>query len=132
MARGIQSSPISTLALVHPESMIPASHPIRVMRQIADAALAEVSPLFDQRYAATGRPSIPPERLLTGGQLMALYSIGSERALCDEITYHLLYRWFLGMDMIEPVFDHSTFTKNRERVLAHGVADELFAQGYRS
>lgn len=123
MARGTQQPQISMLAFVDPETMIPVDHPIRAIRTVADAALAELSPLFDQMYAANGRPSIPPERLLKAGLLMALYSVRSARALCEEITYHLLYRWFLGMDLLEPVFDHSTFAKNRERMLSNGVVE---------
>jgi transposase len=77
-------------------------------------------------YVDDGRPSIPPERLLKASLLMSLYSIRSERAFCEQLNYHLLYRWFLGMDVVEPVFDRSTFSKNRERLLQHEVAQQFF------
>ncbi len=127
MTRGIQNPQVSMLALIDPETMIPTTHPMRIIKQIADTVVVELSPVFDQMYAANGRPSIPPERLLKGSLLLALSSIRSERALCEEVTYHLLDRWFLGMDLIEPAFDHRTFAKNRERVMTHGVAEQFFA-----
>src|SRR6476661_7139425 len=116
------------LAFIDPESRIPANHPLRTIKQFADAALAKLSPQFDRLYAADGkgRPSIPPERLLKASLLMSLYSIRSERAFCEQLEYHLLYRWFLGMDMVEPVFDRSTFSKNRERLQRHQVAQQFF------
>ena len=77
-------------------------------------------------YAEEGRPSIPPERLLKASLLMSLYSVRSERAFCEELDYHLLFRWFLDMDLVEPSFDHSTFTKNRERLLGQQVSREFF------
>src|SRR3977135_3139237 len=79
-------------------------------------------------YAADGqgRASIPPERLLKASLLISLYSVRSERAFCEELTYHLLFRWFLDMDLLEPSFDHSTFSKNRERLLRHRVSREFF------
>src|SRR5688572_32871333 len=114
------------LALVDPESRIAAAHPIRAVRRLADAALAELGPVFDAMYAAGGRPSVPPERLLKASLLMALYSVRSERAFCEELDYHLLFRWFLDMDLLEPSFDPSTFSKNRERFLAHRVGQDVF------
>jgi transposase len=109
------------LAFVDPETLIPADHPLRTIKRFADAALVELSPLFDQVYAADGqgRPSIPPERLLKASLLISLYSVRSERAFCEELTYHLLFRWFLDMDLVEAGFDHSTFSKNRARLLRH-------------
>ena len=108
------------LAFIDPESRIPANHPIRTIKQFADAALAELSPQFDALYAAdgTGRPSIPPERLLKASLLMSLFSVRSERAFCEALDYDLRFRWFLDMDLVEPSFDHSTFTRNRD-VVAH-------------
>lgn len=85
-----------------------------------------MSPTFDAMYAGTGRPSIPPERPLKASLLMALYSVRSERQFCEQLGYTLLFRWFLDMDMVEPTFDATTFTKNRERLLAHDVAGEFF------
>jgi transposase len=89
--------------------------------------LAELSPLFDAMYAEIGRPSIPPERLLKASLLMSLYSIRSERALCEQLNYNLLFRWFVGLSMDAPVWDASTFSKNRERLLAGDVAQRLLA-----
>src|SRR5579862_3265816 len=116
------------LAFIDPETLIPADHPLRTNKRFADVALLELSPLFDQMYAADGegRASIPPERLLKASLLISLYSVRSERAFCEELTYHLLFRWFLDMDMLEPSFDHSTFSKNRARLLRHRVSREFF------
>jgi len=124
--RGRQAQQAAMLAFVDPETRIPTDHPIRAIRQLADAALAELSALFDQMYATDGRPSIPPERLLKASLLIALYSVRSERAFCEALDYNILYRWFLGMDLVEPSFDPSSFAKNRGRLLAHQVAREFF------
>jgi len=115
------------LAFVDLEERVPADHPLRAIKRYADAALAELSPVFDQMYAVNGRASIPPERLLKASLLIALYSVRSERAFCEELDYHLLYRWFLDMSLMEPSFAPTTFTKNRERLLAHEVASRFFA-----
>lgn len=115
------------LCLVSPEAAVPTDHPIRSIRAIADRALDSMSRRFDRMYAETGRPSVPPERLLKGQVLMALYSIRSERQLCEQLQYNLLYRWFLGMDMMEPAFDATTYSRNRERLMAHEVAAHFFA-----
>src|SRR3977135_2822392 len=116
------------LAFVDPETLIPADSSLRAINGCADAALVELSPLFDEMYAADGqgRASIPPERLLKASLLISLYSVRSERAFCEELRYHLLFRWFLDMDMLEPSFDHSTFSKNRARLVRHRVSREFF------
>src|ERR1700716_894080 len=116
------------LAFIDPETLIPADHPLRTIKRFADAALVELSPLFDQMYAADGqgRASIPPERLLKASLLIALYSVRSERAFCEELEYQLLYRWFLDMNLMEPSFDPTVFTKNRQRLLKHAVAQQFF------
>jgi transposase len=116
------------LAFIDPESRIPAHHPLRTIKRFADAALAELSPQFDELYAADGkgRPSIPPERLLKASLLMSLFSVRSERAFCEALDYDLRYGWFLDMDMVEPSFDHSTFTRNRERLLDAHVSRRFF------
>lgn len=116
------------LAFIDPESRIPAKHPLRTIKQFADAALTELSPEFDRIYAADGqgRPSIPPERLLKASLLMSLFSVRSERAFCEALDYDLRFRWFLDMDMVEPSFDHSTFTRNRERLLRAHVSRQFF------
>lgn len=110
------------LAFIDIESRIPLDHPLRTVKYVADEALVELSPVFDELYVDDGQPSIPPERLLKASLLMSLYSIRSERAFCEQLEYQLLFRWFLGMDLLDPVFDRSTFSKNRERLLQHAVA----------
>ena len=127
--RGRCDPQLSMLAFVDLDGRIPADHPLRTVKRFADRALAELSPVFDRMYAAGGRPSIPPERLLKASLLIALYSIRSERAFCEELEYHLLYRWFLGMDMLAPAFDASSFAKNRWRLLEHDVAQQFFGGG---
>src|SRR5215471_9612899 len=124
--RGRRNPQASMLAFVDLEERVPPHHPLRTIKRFADRALATLSPTFDAMYGAGGRPSIPPERLLKASLLISLYSVRSERAFCEELTYHLLFRWFLDMDMLEPSFDHSTFSKNRQRLLRHHVSREFF------
>lgn len=126
--RGEAPKQSSMLCLVSPETMVPHDHPLRAVKKLADAALAELSPVFDEMYAESGRKSIPPERLLKGLLLQALFSVRSETQLCEQLRYNMLFRWFLDMDMTEPVFDRSTFTKNRERMLAHEVTARFFTE----
>jgi len=126
--RGTDTKQSSMLALMSPESMVPGKHPLRRIKQLADEVLTKQSSTFDAMYSAIGRPSIPPERLLKSIVLMALYSVRSERLLCEQLGYNLLFRWFLDMDMIEPAPDHSTFSRNRERLLEHDVAREFFTK----
>src|SRR5215204_6111183 len=114
------------LAFVDLDERVPPNHPLRSMKRFADRALTSLSPTFDKMYGAGGRPSIPPERLLKASLLISLYSIRSERAFCEELDYHLLYRWFLDMGLLEPSFDASTFSKNRQRLLEHEVAQRFF------
>ncbi len=124
--RGTDTKQSSMLALMSPESVVPTKHPLRRVKVLADAVLTKLSPTFDAMYSAIGRPSIAPERLLKSMVLMALYSVRSERLLCEQLGYNLLFRWFLDMDMVEPAPDHSTFSRNRERLLEHDVAGEFF------
>jgi len=126
--RGEQEPQVSMLAFIDLETRDPLDHPLRTIKRLADDAFEELSTAFDQMYAASGRPSIPPERLLTALLLIDLYSVRSERALCEQLDYDLLFRWFLGMNMIESSFDPSTFSKNRERLLEHNVAQQFFDQ----
>ena len=114
-------------SVVSPEARVPADHPLRPIKAMVEAVLGELSAVFDGMYSRTGRPSIPPERLLKAQILMALYSVRSDRLFCEQLAYNLLFRWFLDMDMDAPTFDHSTFTKNRERLLEHDVARQFFA-----
>src|SRR5689334_12291488 len=114
------------LAFIDLEERVPADHPLRTIKRLADGALAARSGQLDALYARGGRPSIPPERLLKASLLIALYSVRSERAFCEELDYNILFRWFLDMDLMEPSFDATSFTKNRERLLRHRVGQQLF------
>jgi transposase len=126
--RGEDSKQATMLSLVTPEKRIPATHPLRAVKQLAEAALTELSPLFDAMYSDVGRPSIPPERLLKSSLLMALYTVRSERMFCEQLDYNLLFRWFLDMNMDEASFDATTFTKNRDRLLEFDVAERFFQE----
>lgn len=112
--------------LMSPESAVPAKHPIRKIKKLADAALVQMSPVFDRMYSTVGRPSIPPERLLKASLLMALFTVRSERLFCEQLGYNLLFRWFLDMDMTEETFVPTVFSHNRERLVAHEVAEDFF------
>ena len=125
--RGRQDPQASMLALIDMESRVPLDHPLRTIKYMAEEALADLSPVFDEMYAEIGRPSIPPERLLKASLLISLYSVRSEQAFCEQLDYNLLFRWFLGMNLVEPSFDPSTLSKNRRRLLAHDVARQFFA-----
>jgi transposase/sulfur relay (sulfurtransferase) complex TusBCD TusD component (DsrE family) len=124
--RGRREPQVTLLAFVDLEERVPSDHPLRRIKALADQALTALSPEFDRMYAVVGRPSIPPERLLKSSLLIALYSVRSERAFCEQLEYNLLFRWFLGMDLMEPSFDPTVFTKNRERLLKHQVGQQLF------
>src|SRR5688572_8067146 len=126
--RGESSKQSSMLFLRSPETLVPKEHPIRAVKALADAALREMSAKLDGMYASSGRASIPPEWLLKGSLLMALYSVRSERMFCEQLGYNLLFRWFLDMDMAEAAFDASTFSKNRDRLMEHDVAAQFFVQ----
>ena len=113
---------------VTPEARVRSDHPLRPIRRMVDAALERLSPRFDRLYSTTGRPSIPPEKLLRALLLQMLYSIRSERLLMEELDYSVLYRWFVGLSLDDPVWDATTFTKNRDRLLDGDIADAFFAQ----
>ena len=108
------------------ESRIAADHPLRDIKKLADAALRRLSDDFDAMYAECGRPSIPPERLLKALLLIALHSVRSERQFCEQLEYNLLFRWFLDMDRVQPAFDASTFSRNRQRMLDSDIAAQFF------
>jgi len=109
------------------EEWSPAEHPLRAIKAQADAVLASMSPAFEAMYADGGRPSIAPERLLKASLLIALYSVRSERLFCEQLAYNMLFRWFLDMDIEARAFDHSTFSLNRSRLIAHDIARTFFA-----
>ena len=117
----------SMLSVVDAEHCVPEDHPIRRIKTLADAELTCLSPTFDAIYAEGGRPSIPPERLLKALLLIALYSVRSERQLCEQLHYNLLFRFFLDLGMHEPIFDASTFAKNKARLLEADVARHFLA-----
>ena len=102
---------------VSPEQRVPSDHPLRAIRTLVEGVLREMSPDFDRLYAKVGRPSVPPERLLRAQLLQIFYSIRSERLLMEQLDYNILFRWFVGMDMDEPVWTPTVFTKNRDRLL---------------
>ena len=120
--RGRADTQVTMLSLVTADQLVPEDHPIREIKPIVDKALRELSPTFSRMYAETGRPSIPPEHLLKACLLIALYSVRSERQFCERLQYDLLFKWFLDMNIIDPSFDASTFSKNKERLLEHEVA----------
>jgi transposase len=123
--RGKTRPQVSMLALVSIDSLVPPRHPLREMKPVVDGILQELSPVFSSMYAADGRPSVPPERLLKSMVLMALYGVRSERLFCEQLGYNMLFRWFLDMDMTDKVFVPTVFTKNRDRLMKNEVA-ELF------
>jgi transposase len=125
--RGSSDPQLAMLTSVSTEDLIPPDHPIRRIRAVVDAVLAELDDVFDEMYAMGGRRSVPPEVLLKSTVLMAMYSIRSERAFCERLNYDLLFKWFLDMRIDQPAFDATVFTKNRKRLLDHEVADEFFA-----
>ena len=114
------------LTLMTPSKRVPKDHPIRRIKEIADAELERLSDVFDEMYSHRGRHSIPPERLLKACLLIALYSVRSERQLCEQLEYNLLFRFFLDMNNDEAVFDASSFAKNRERLMSSEVARRFF------
>lgn len=126
--RGAETKQASMLCLMSPEDRVPAKHPLRGLKKLADAALADLSPLFDEMYSAVGRSSIPPERLLKSQLLIALYTVRSERLFCEQLDYNMLFRWFLDMDMVEESFVATVFTKNRDRLIEHDVAKQFFGR----
>jgi transposase len=124
--RGDDRQAAAMFSYVSAEERIPQDHPLRAIRALVDDALRDMSPEFDHLYSAVGRPSIPPERLLRAQLLQIFYSIRSERLLMEQLHYNLLYRWFVGMDMDEPIWAPTVFTKNRDRLLNQDIARSFF------
>ena len=119
--RGRRNPQSTMLAFVNLDERVPPNHPPRIIKRVADDVLDRMSGDFDKMCLKVGRASVPPERLLKALLLISLYSIRSERAFCQDLDYNLLYRWFLDMDLMEPSFDATVFTKNRRRSLRHKV-----------
>ncbi|HEV2701238.1 MAG TPA: IS5 family transposase [Steroidobacteraceae bacterium] len=123
--RGTDVDQAGLFSYVSIEERIPQSHPLRRVRVLLDEALGSMSRDFDRVYAGGGRESVAPERLVRALVLQVLYSIRSERLLCEQLDYNLLFRWFVGLSMDDRIWDHSTFTKNRDRLIEAGVARKL-------
>jgi transposase len=124
--RGDDRHPDAMFSYVAPERRVPTDHPLRAIRTMVDTALRELSAEFERLYSKTGRPSIPPEKLLRALLLQMLYSVRSERQLMEQLDYNLLFRWFVGLSMDDPVWDPTVFTKNRERLLRGDIARAFF------
>jgi transposase len=124
--RGDDPKQEAMFSYVSPEKRVPQEHPLRPIREMVDGILKEMSPRFARLYAKVGRPSIAPERLLRALLLQIFYSVRSERLLMEQLDYNLLFRWFVGMEMDERVWNHAVFSKNRDRLLNHEVAEAFF------
>jgi transposase len=126
--RGEDSKQEGMFSYVSPERRVPADHPLRPIRRMVDEVLKQMSPQFGKLYSEVGRPSIAPERLLRALLLQIFYTVRSERLLMEQLQYNLLFRWFVGMEMDEGVWNHAVFSKNRERLLNEEIAEVFFQQ----
>jgi transposase len=126
--RGPDHQQSAMFSYLSPEQRVPVDHPLRAVRQMADTILAQLSQVFSKMYSDIGRRSIPPEKLLRALLLQVLYTVRSERMLMEQLEYNLLFRWFAGLNMDEPVWDVTVFTKNRERLLKADIAKKFFEQ----
>lgn len=126
--RGDDPQAAHMFSYLSPEQRVPADHPLRPIRQLTDEALRALSGRFAQMYARTGRPSIAPEKLLRALLLQILFSVRSERQLMEQVDYNLLFRWFVGLNMDDPVWSATTFSKNRVRLLEADIAQAFFAE----
>src|SRR5918996_1989732 len=124
--RGSDEQTSHMFSYVVPEHRVRQDHPLRAIRRMTDEVLATLSPRFDRMYSDMGRPSIPPEQLLRALVLQSLYTIRSERLLMEEIDYSVLYRWFVGLSMDDPIWSPTTFSKNRDRLLESDIASAFF------
>jgi transposase len=124
--RGDDRQPAALFSYISTEARVPANHPLRAIRLLVDGLLQQMSPEFDALYAAGGRPSIPPERLLRAQLLQLFYTVRSERLLMEQLDYNILFRWFVGLELDEPIWDPTVFTKNRDRLLTQAVAQRFF------
>src|ERR1700693_3421955 len=124
--RGLDAQQAAVFSYLSPEQRVPAGHPLRKVREITDRLLVDLSDLFDQMYSTMGRPSIAPEKLLRALLLQVLYTIRRERMLIEQLDYNLLFRWFVGLNMDDAVWDVTVFTKNRDRLLKAEIARRFF------
>lgn len=126
--RGDDLQQTAMFSYISPEQRVPTNHPLRPIRQMVDDVLKSMSRRFAKLYSHTGRPSIPPEKLLRGLLLQVLYTVRSERMLLEQLDYNLLFRWFVGLNMDDPIWDATVFSKNRERLLEGDIAQAFFNQ----
>ena len=126
--RGADHQQSGMFSYISAERRVPKDHPLRAIRAMVDVALRNMWPQFEAMYAKVGRPSIPPEKLLRALLLQVLYTVRSERMLMEQLNYNLLFRWFVGLNLDDPVWDVTVFTKNRERLLGAEVANTFFAE----
>jgi len=126
--RGDDQQQSEMFSYVSLEDRVPQDHPLRAIRKSVDDVLRAMAKDLDGMYARTGRPSVPPERLLRAALLQIFYSVRSERMLMEQMNYNLLFRWFVGLELDEPVWNHAVFSKNRERLLNQDVARTFFAR----
>jgi transposase len=124
--RGDDNQQEGMFSYISPEKRVPEDHPLRPIRKMVDEILKEMSPRFAKLYSDVGRPSIAPERLFRSLLLQIFYSVRSERMLIEQLQYNLLFRWFVGMEMDETVWNHAVYSKNRERLLNEGIAEGFF------
>src|ERR1700752_4080443 len=125
--RGTDTQESGMFSYLSPEERVPEKHPLRAIRRMTDEVLKGLSAKFNELYSATGRPSIAPEKLLRALLLQILYTVRSERLLMEQLQYNLLFRWFVGLNMDEPVWVATVFTKNRDRLLEGEIAGLFFA-----
>ena len=126
--RGERERQATIMLAATPEAFVPEDHPLRRIKPLVDDCLARLSPRFEAMYASHGRPSIPPEHLLKGSLLIALFSVRSERQFCEQLRYNLLFKWFLGLNVEDEPFAATTFSKNRERLLEAEASRAFFAE----
>jgi transposase len=126
--RGNDQQQSHVFSYLSPEQRVRKDHPLRPIRRMVDEILKQLSPQFDKMYAKVGRPSIPPEQLLRAQLLQLFYSVRSERLLMEEMDYNILFRWFVGLNLDDPVWDATVFTKNRDRLLEAEVAKEFLGR----
>ncbi len=126
--RGSDGMQESLFTVAKLEDFVPGDHPLRAIRELVNKALEGLNGLFNEIYADHGRPSIPPEKLMRALLLQVFFSVRSERQICEQLRYNLLFRWFVGLALDDAVWDHSVFSKNRDRLLEHAVVEAFFTQ----
>ena len=126
--RGTDGMQESLFTVARLEDFVPSDHPLRAIRDLVNEALVQLNGLFNKIYDDYGRPSIPPEKLMRALLLQVFYSVRSERQICEQLRYNLLFRWFVGLAIDDAVWDHSVFSKNRDRLLEHAVVETFFTE----